>query len=199
MAHLKPYRLILLHSDDNESRTPAQRLKKFFDQGPDIIAKGATSLEPVPHDDYEKMQKRLDEVHASLPTDSECLLNFTGGNKLMATAAFRWAEGNHIRSFYLERGHWLTWFVPAVDGSGMVTESEKLDVTVTNALDPIALLRCQTQDSDVERSGERLTLSDSGKALDKGGFFQQLQHGDNPLDKGWLGQTRRRGPGTKSR
>ena len=178
VAHIRPSRLILLHSDDGESKTPAQRLKKFFDQRSDIIAKGVTRLERVPHDDYEKLQQRLDEISNSLPSNSDCLLNFTGGNKLMATAAFRWSEVNQVRSFYLERSNHLFWFTPSA--------VKKLDVSITNSMDPVALLRCQTLESDVERPGERLVLTERGKQLEEKDFFQRLDAGADPIAEDWL-------------
>ena len=186
VVHLKPSKLVLLHSDNDESKTPAQRLKKFFDQRSNIIAKGITRLERIPHDDYEKIQKRLDKVKNSLHVNSACLLNFTGGNKLMATAAFCWSELRGVRSFYLERGSQLIWFTPPAADSSMETSIEKLDVTITNSLDPVSLLRCQTLESDVEREGERLTLSDRGRSLDEKDFFQQLGNSANPVDTGLL-------------
>ena len=48
--HLKPSRLVLLHNQDtDESKRPAQRLKKLFDQQRNIVGPGQTKLELVPH------------------------------------------------------------------------------------------------------------------------------------------------------
>ena len=92
VQHLKPARLVLLHSEDTfESKQPAQRLKRFFDrQG--AISQGHTSMEQLSAADFDFNERKLDELAASRAWNlGECILNITGGNKLMATAAFRWA------------------------------------------------------------------------------------------------------------
>ena len=176
VAHLKPSRLILLHSDDgDESKRPAQRLKKFFDDRSQIIGRGSTRLQRIPHDDFSAVERGLGELEKHLMTGADCTLNFTGGNKLMATAAFRWATAHRVRSFYLERGNLLTWFEPS--DHGLATRREKLDGRITNSLDPVALLRCQLLASEVEREGEKLTLSESGKALSESDFQTRLRSG----------------------
>jgi len=98
-AHLKPARLFLLHTEDtSESSDPARRLKRFFDNG-DLVPKGNTRLERIPHDDFTAIERALDDLQTSQKLSlSECCLNFTGGNKLMATAAFRWATRRGLSS-----------------------------------------------------------------------------------------------------
>ena len=177
VRHLRPSRLILLHSDDaDESKRPAQRLKKFFDERSQIIGRGSTRLERIAHDDFSAVERRLGEIRGSLSiSDDECALNFTGGNKLMATAAFRWAAAHRTRAFYLERGNRLTWFEPS--DHGLVTRSEILDGRIANSLDPVALLRCQLLASEVEREGEKLELSESGIALSEQEFQARIRNG----------------------
>lgn len=61
-AHLKPERLFLLHSEDMvESKGPAQRLKRFFDDSR-LVPGGATRLEPVPHDDFSASERRIQPI-----------------------------------------------------------------------------------------------------------------------------------------
>src|SRR3989442_2351817 len=103
VAHLKPERVSLLHSEEaSESKDPARRLKRFFDYAePRLLPQGATRLESIPHDDFAAIERLLD----TLPSKQqlilgECLVNFTGGNKLMATVAFRWAAKRSVRAFY---------------------------------------------------------------------------------------------------
>ncbi len=175
-TYRKPSRLILLHSDvADESMRPAGRLKKFFDHRSQIIEPGKTSLELIPHDDFDAVEKHLDQLMERLNLDSNCELNFTGGNKLMATAAYYWAAKNRFKSFYLDRGNRLTWFEPSSDGQA--TRSETLDGHITNSLDPVALLRCQSLTSEVEREGERLTLSRLGEKLSKAEFRKRIDNG----------------------
>ncbi len=175
VAHLKPKRLVLLHTDDREeSRRPAERLRKYFDVRSELLAERPL-LERVPHDDFEEVSRRLDALVETIE-DDEVVLNFTGGNKLMATAAFRWAERAGKRAVYLERGNRLTWFEP-VDGK-LRLRSEKIDGGITNGEDPLALLRCQLSASEVDRDGEELTLSERGASLPEEGFFREVDGGD---------------------
>lgn len=176
VCHLKPAGLVLLHSDDaNESRQPAQRLKKFFDKhGP--TEKGRVSMEPLSDSDFSTIEKRLDELAASHQWNlGDCVLNITGGNKLMATAAFRWAARRGVRTFYLERRNKITWF-DFRDGETLTT-SEQADGHLADILDPVSLLRCQVDASEVEREGESLTLNSEGTRLSAEDLFNQLQNG----------------------
>jgi len=140
VAHLKPERVFLLHSEEaSESKDPAQRLKRFFDYAePRLLPQGATRLESIPHEDFAAIERLLD----TLPSRQQLILgdtvlNFTGGNKLMATAAFRWAARRSVRAFYLERGNQITRFEHR-DGDSL-SHSEQLPTGLTNDLDPAAL------------------------------------------------------------
>lgn len=182
VAHLKPQRLLLLHSEDPaESKGPAQRLKRFFDDS-GLVPKGGTRLELVSDSDFDAIERRLDELQRShqLPL-ADCVVNFTGGNKLMATAAFRWAA-RHARAFYLERRNQLTWFT-APDGK-MVTRTEKLDGRLTDTLDPVALLRCQLDASEVQRPGQTLVLNEAGQKLAEPDLLRRLLNGNDA--RPWL-------------
>ena len=186
VTHLKPSTLVLLHSEDaDESKRPAGRLQKFFDKNSQIVSRRriTTRLARIPHDDFSAVERRLDEIVKSLATHDHCALNFTGGNKLMATAAFRWATAHGVKSFYLERGNRLTWFEPSPNG--LTTKSVPLNGSITNSLDAVELLRCQLVTSEVERDGEKLTLSRSGKCLSEAEFVKRIRNGsiDGLMDK----------------
>jgi len=86
VAHLAPEQVFLLHSEDAvESKGPAQRLKRFFDAS-GLVPRGATYLEAVLHDDFSAIESRFDEIIAKHRLNlAECLVNFTGGNKLMSS------------------------------------------------------------------------------------------------------------------
>ena len=178
-ARIEPAKLVLLHSgDENESRRPAERLKTFFDGTARLVGAGGTALAEIPDNDFQAIQNRLDGLAAEFtPAGAGAMLNFTGGNKLMATAAFRWAERNRVASFYLERGNRLTRFEPS--SGGFATKTEKLDAGITDGLDALALLRCQLSASEVEREGQRLTLSPRGRELDEADFLDRLALGWN--------------------
>ena len=182
VAHLKPEQLILLHSEDAaESKGPAQRLKRFFDHS-GLVPKGGTRMVLVSDSDFNAVEESLDELQRvqQLPLE-DCVVNITGGNKLMATAAFRWAA-RHTRAFYLERRNQLTWFTTP-DGR-MMTHSEQLNSNLIDGLDPVALLRCQLDASEVERNGQTLTLNETGQKLTSEELFTHFLNGQDPLS--WL-------------
>jgi len=183
VMHLKPERVLLLHSNDQaESKGPAQRLKRFFDKH-NIVPKGGTHLGLIPHDDFNGVEHRLDELAANYQLKIEdTFLNFTGGNKLMATAAFRWATAKGMKSFYLERGQTLTWFEP--HNGNLQTRTEKLDGRITNELDPVALLRCHLDASELERPGQILTLNQAGREISIEDLWKQIKNGNDACQ--WL-------------
>lgn len=176
-AHFRPSRLVLLHSaDPNESLRPAERLKRFFDETRTLVGPGGTELTEIPDDDFRVIQLRVHEAAArAAPDGAGLLLNFTGGNKLMATAAFRWAERNRVSAFYLERGNRLVRFEHA-GGDGFATSSVSLEGAIANELDPVALLECQSSASQVERRGQRLTLNRKAKAMSERDFREWLKN-----------------------
>jgi len=182
VAHLKPERVFLLHSEDvAESKGPAQRLKRFFDDS-GLVPKGGTRLALISDSDFDAIERRLDDLQREhrLPLP-ECMVNITGGNKLMATAAFRWGA-RHAQAFYLERRNQLTWF-SAPDGN-MVTRAEKLEGSLTDALDPVALLRCQLDTSEVQRPGQAIQLNEAGQKFPEQDLFRRLQSGNDA--RPWL-------------
>jgi len=178
-AHLKPATLVLLHSEDrDESRLPAERLKKMI-EATGLVARGGVSLSRVPHDDFAGIGRCLDALTSAKKFDlNECVLNFTGGNKLMATAGFRWAARRSVRACYLERRNTMVWFEPGE--SEPVTRTERVAPETCDSLDPLALLRCQLDASEVERIGEKITLSHKGHQMPEADFFARIQNG-NPV------------------
>jgi len=186
VAHLQQKeqieRVFLLHSDDaSESKGPAQRLKRFFDHS-GLVPKGGTQLELIPHDDFSAIERRFDEIVAQHRLNlGDCLVNLTGGNKLMATAVFRRVARRGVRAFYLERGHLATWFEPR-DGD-LLTRTERLAQSATDHLDPADLLACQFGDDVVQFRGEQLTLSDKGEKAAAQDLASKLQ-GETRLDRG---------------
>ena len=182
VAHLKPDRVLLLHSEDvAESKGPAQRLQRLFDDS-GLVPKGGTQLELISHADFTTIENRFDEIVAGNKLNlGECVVNFTGGNKLMATAVFRRAARRGVRAFYLERGNLITWFEPRDDERE--TRSERLPIGSTNNLDAAALLSCQFGDDVVAFHGERLTLNEKGSKVVPQDLAAKLQ-GETRLDHG---------------
>lgn len=175
VTHLKPASIILLHSeDDQESRLPAQKIKTLIETT-GLLPKGSASLHCLPHDDFVGVHHELDTLVKSRRMDpNSCILNFTGGNKLMAIGAFIWAESNSVKSCYLERGNTLMWFEP--EEGEITTRTEKVQADICNAMDPLPLLRCQIDASEVEREGEKITLSQKGRDLSEGDFKRRIEN-----------------------
>lgn len=182
VAHLKPERVLLLHSGDvAESKGPAQRLNRLFEES-GLVPKGGTQLESIPHDDFSAIESRFDEIVAAHRLNlGECVVNLTGGNKLMTTAVFRRVARRGVRAFYLERGSVVTWFEPR-DGE-MLTHAGPLPVGITNNLDSAALLSCQFGNEVVQFQGERLTLNEKGVKVVPQDLAAKLQ-GETRLDCG---------------
>ncbi|OQW96234.1 MAG: hypothetical protein BWK77_05780 [Verrucomicrobia bacterium A1] len=153
VAHYRPSELVLLHSDDSErSAAPARRLKEFFERS-GLMAPRSIRLETLSYNDFGSVEQTLDALKLDL---SGCALHFTGGNKLMATAAFRWATRRGVPSFYIERNHDIVCFEPR-DGDVVTHPREKLNVHLTDGLDPLLLVRCQMAAGEIERDGQSLT------------------------------------------
>ena len=87
MEHLRLKRVILHSEDVTESKGPAQRLKRFFDESG--LVRGGTRLEQIGDSDFEGIERHLDGATEPQVRLDECVINFTGGSKLMAAAAFR--------------------------------------------------------------------------------------------------------------
>jgi len=179
VLYFRPTRLVLFHSgEEGESKRPAERLKKFFEQS-GLLSDGV-QLSPVPHDSFSGLMDRLAAVaEASLLDGSNCRLNLTGGNKLMAMAAAEWSRLNGVPCFYLERDLRVFPFLP------VATELKPqscftLDPQLAKDLDPVALLRCQLDAAEIVSAGERLTLSPDGKAFSEAALRDALRRGQPP-------------------
>src|ERR1039458_6557933 len=61
----------------------------------------------------------------------------------------------------------------------MATRSEPLDGKLTDAFDPVSLLRCQLDTSEIQRPGQVLTLNDAGRRLPEPDFAQRILNGED--------------------
>lgn len=183
VLYIKPDRVFLLHSrDEIESSKPAQRLKRFLTKT-QIIAPGNARLYKIPFDDFNGVEKELDKIQIAEGISFDSLIfNITGGNKLMATAAFCWALKHSVKSFYLEKGNKIIWFDSI--NNEVKTEADSLDTHLADELNPIEVLRCQIETSEVENEGETLTLSDAGKNESDGRFLNMINNGN--YDESWI-------------
>jgi hypothetical protein len=163
LAHYRPQRLVLLHSDEQEeSQQPAQRLREFLARSSEL---GVTvdPLERIPHDDFNLVKQRLEAIATEKQLSPETTaVNFTGGNKLMATAAFEWAKEKDIPAFYLERNNRLFQFSFSC-GKTLAQPAVAVDPAMTDSLDAVELLTCQLGPGVVQFRGERLSLNGKGK------------------------------------
>jgi len=165
---------VLLHSPDpTESRNPAERLQTYFQQssGPE------TFLESVPSADFQLIKTRLSEIVAKygiLPCEG--IVNFTGGNKLMATASYEWAKDSGWKSCYLERGNFLCEFIPESPHPTITTTS--IDAQLLRDADTVKLLSAQLGESLLQHPGERLTLNAKGREMPREEIAKRLSQKD---------------------
>lgn len=183
--HFKPRRLILLHSENlRESEGPAKRLRQFWkDTG--FLDADAVRLIRISDSDFGEVERKLDHVQLSesLPLD-ECVLNFTGGNKLMATAAFRWAARRGLPAMYLERRFQVTRFEPR-DGD-MVSSTEMIDAHIADSVDPLHIVRAHLEESSLADDGQAIELSEEARRLPDEKFWRSLPSADMMLLNRWL-------------
>lgn len=181
VAHLKPGTLVLLHSPDvRESKNPAQRLKSYFGKigGPEV------KLEEIPSDNFSKIKKRFSEIAEKYRIGIENgRFHFTGGNKLMATAAYEWAKEKKWRSCYLEKRNTLYQFQANTHGSDYSITSKNLDAHLVGNTDPIDLLTAQLDEALVQHAGELLTLNDKGREITIEDLSNQLKK--QPIHQGF--------------
>lgn len=92
--HFQPRQVVLLHSTEvGESKSPAERLADFYVRS-GILAAGMVFQREIPYDNFTGIQEKLNALSSEFGLDrGDSALNFTGGNKLMSTAAFDWAQG----------------------------------------------------------------------------------------------------------
>jgi hypothetical protein len=181
LLHLnpRPDRLVLFHTDEEgESAGPARRLKELF-VSQRLLSENAIELVKVPHDHFGDIVEGLAATAERLGLDeSNCRVQFTGGNKLMALAATEWCRLAGTPCFYLERDLRVFPFLPR--GTDLLPqESFQLDPHLAREIEPLALLRCQLGSAEVVGSGQRLTLNERGRNLPEKEFGPLLrQDGD---------------------
>ncbi len=181
----RPDRVELFHSEDEtESKRPAERLKAFFEGSG--LTPGGVGLHLVPHDDFGTLVNCLANVSEACELDdSNCCLNLTGGNKLMAMAAAEWSRLSGVPCFYLERVFRVFPFLP-VKGALQPQPSFTLNSHLARDLDPLELLRCQLDPAEIVGPGERLTLTAEGLDLSEARLRQILRNPEQLNTSPWL-------------
>lgn len=171
-----PSRIILIHTNDlARSKRPASRLKKLFSTVQSLaIGPDAIRLEEISGDDFNLIDTRLTEIvkKNEIPLH-ECVLNFTGGNKLMANAAFRWAMDRQIPAFYQERKGIVCHFKP--DGRNIEMTKHSGDIQCLDDIDPLQLVECQMDSAIIKSQGELLVLNESGSKTHENQILKMLQ------------------------
>lgn len=168
-AQLDAERVLLLHSaDTRESSGPARRLETYFGTSRAGSGPIPVTLREVPSDDFHAIKKRLSDLVRDPDLDlgaSRLVLHFTGGNKLMATAAYEWAREQGIGAVYLERGNVLYSFSFSAPGAEPRIDASPLDPHLLKDGDAMSLVRAQLEEAVIHREGERLTLRPTGAGL----------------------------------
>ncbi len=165
VSNAKPKRLVLLHtSQESESKRPAERLKELFvTQG--LLGSDAVELALIPHDHFGAITDAIGGVAERLELDdSNCRLNLTGGNKIMAMAAAEWCRLAGVPFFYLERDYRVFPFV--TKGNDVLPQPEyQLNQHLADFIDATALLRCQLDGAEIVSQGQKLLLNEKGSKL----------------------------------
>ena len=179
----RPDHLVLFHSgEENESAGPARRLKELM-VVERLLPAEAVDLVEVPHDRFGNVLEAMASTAERLNLDgSNCSVNVTGGNKLMALAATEWCRLAEVRCFYLERDFTVLPFLPR--GSDLLAqESYKINPHIAKDLSPLELLRCQLGTAEVANPGQRLTLNERGKKMPGQEIQIQTDRGDFDFQK----------------
>ncbi|MCC6235629.1 MAG: DUF1887 family protein [Verrucomicrobiales bacterium] len=167
VLHERPERLVLFHStEQSESLGPAERLRDFFQSAAlPGVNPPTVDLRPVPHDRFPQVVDALATVsEESSLNGSNCRVNLTGGNKLMAMAAAEWCRLAEVPCFYLERDLRVFRFLPV--GRDLQPQPDfKLDLHLARDVDALALLRCQMDAAAIVSPGQRLTLNQQGQRM----------------------------------
>ncbi len=174
-----PQRVVLLHTEEqNESAGPAGRLREFLVQQR-LLTGEDVELVKVPHDNFGQVVDGLANVAERLALDeSNCRVNLTGGNKLMALAASEWCRLAGVPCFYLERDLRVFPFQP--QGSDLLPQPDfQLDPHLARNLDPLALLRCQLGGAEVVGAGQRLILNTRGRQLPEAEFLPLVRRNED--------------------
>ncbi len=170
VLHIKPSRVLLLHSHDaRESLRPAERLRDLL-LGAGLPFLGGVDLKEIPDDDMHGARTAVASFVGGRRDDA--IVHFTGGNKLMSTGAFLAAVDCGVRSCYLERRLQLCWFEPG--DRRLATRTEKIDPHQADGIDAVALLRCQIDAVQIAGEPQAFALTGRAKALDCGTFERDL-------------------------
>ncbi len=162
----RPSRLVLFHTDEKEeSFYPSERLKTFLESSP-AFQPILVELRRISHDDFSGIIDALSDAAVAWTLDgTNCRVNLTGGNKLMAMAAAEWCRLNSTPCFYLERNRRLIHFESENYNFKPGIRTEEIHIQLAHDLEPLGLLRCQLSDAEVVHAGERLTLRENGRNL----------------------------------
>lgn len=161
----QPDRLLLFHSaEEAESKRPAQRLQELLATSA-ILHPDNIRLQQAPHDRFQDIVEAVaNAAERDSLDDTNCIVNLTGGNKLMALAAAEWCRLAGVPCFYLERDLRVFPFQPK--GLDLLPQPDyRLDPHLARHLQPLALLRCQLDASEIVSPGQRLQLNEPGRNL----------------------------------
>lgn len=160
-----PSRLILFHSEDAaESLRPAKRFLQFaIDTG--RLPSDAVELVQVSSNNLQELRDTIANTAERLELgELNCAFHLTGGNKLMAMAAFDWCRLAGSPCFYIERDNQLFSFSPNA-GELTQTTTRRLSPDLAVAIDPVHLVACQLDAAELVDQGQLLTLSPDGERL----------------------------------
>lgn len=160
-----PSRLVLFHSEDPaESLRPAERFRRFaIETG--RLQGSSVELVPVSSINLEELRETIATTAERLELgEANCAFHLSGGNKLMAMAAFDWCRRAGSPCFYIERDNQLVSFSPKAGELEQGT-TRRLSPDLAISIDPIHLVTCQLDAAELVHPGQLLTLSPVGERL----------------------------------
>jgi hypothetical protein len=127
---LKPQRVIFIASQVSSSRINNEKnaLK--------LAGTVTEFIEEILLSEFPSWQETRDAVVKNIPADSACVINLTGGTKLMCIGAWTAAQEHHVPSFYCHTltKSWLTADTgPMPDMPGMASLNSRLTVKILMA------------------------------------------------------------------
>jgi len=187
VAAERPDAVVLLHTDNAAmSQRPAERLTHLLEsQG--LVRPGQVHLHPIPGADLRQIEDAIASVADTLELGPDnCSMHLTGGTKLLSMAAVEWCRNCGNPSFYIDGPAGRQLIVPFHFEAGRIVQkpAKSIPPDTTNAIDPLALLKCQIDAEDVTHDGQTLALSDTGRQRPLSTLLQLLEQArDRPPEK----------------
>jgi phage terminase large subunit-like protein len=90
VLHVKPQELVIFHSNQNDSKGAAERLAKFLVKNRNVFCVKKCHTKNISDSSFAGALKNICDAHKGMKAKpNNIVFDITGGNKLMATAAYQ--------------------------------------------------------------------------------------------------------------